>query len=285
MKDVYKKVVDANIAVHSKLAAFYEKTEPHFRSENVAIVDARVREVVAATRAQKLLDLGCGTGFMISIAKKHVRHVVGVDVTRAMLDRVDTSGDARIELHEHDTGSFPAEAGAFDVVTAYSFLHHLYDVEPTIGTAAKALRKGGIFYVDLDPNFYFWDAITRLEKEGVREGCDPIVQREIDAVAHKDDQIAAEYGIPNDVFNDAEYGKTATGGFKEEVLREHLFRAGFTSVTFRYYWYLGQAALVNEEGVPREQRLANAARTDEILQRTMPLSRQLYKYVGFVATK
>jgi ubiquinone/menaquinone biosynthesis C-methylase UbiE len=282
MSDKYQDVIKANIAVHSKLASFYEKTEPHFRAENVAIVDARVKDVVAATNARKLLDLGCGTGFMINIAKKHVGHVVGVDVTRAMLDRVDTSGPAKIELHEHDTGTFPAEPGTFDVVTAYSFLHHLYDVEPTLGTAAKALKKGGQFYVDLDPNFYFWDAITKLEGKGSYHA---IVQREIDAVAHKDDEIAKEYGIPNDVFNAAEYGKTSTGGFKEETLREQLLKAGFSSVTFRYYWYLGQASLVNEEGKPREERLKNAETMDRVLQNVMPLSRQLFKYVGFVAVK
>jgi ubiquinone/menaquinone biosynthesis C-methylase UbiE len=280
--DKYKEVINANIAVHSKLATFYAKTEPHFRPENVAIVDARVKAIAEATKAKKLLDLGCGTGFMINVAKNHVKHVVGVDVTRAMLDQVDKTGPGTIELHEHDTGSFPAETGTFDMVTAYSFLHHLYDIEPTLGTAAKALRKGGQFYVDLDPNFYFWDAITKLEGKGTY---DPIVQREIDAVAHKDDEIAKEYGIPNEVFNDAEYGKTSTGGFKEEVLREQLMKVGFSSVTFTYYWYLGQAFLVNEEGKPREERLKNAELTDKVLQRTMPLSRQLYKYVGFLAIK
>ena len=287
MDDKYRTVIDANIAVHSKLAAYYEKTEPHFREENVAIVDGRVRDAVARTGAEKLLDLGCGTGFMVNIAKKYVKHVVGVDVTRAMLDRVDTSGPAAIVLHEHDTGTFPVEPGTFDVVTAYSFLHHLYDVEPTLATAAKALRTGGVFYVDLDPNFYFWDAITQIERQGkaARDATDSIVQREIDAVAHRDEQIAAEYGIPTEVFNDAEYGKTVAGGFKEETLREQLLRVGFRSVEFRYYWYLGQASLVNEEGVPRETRLTNAAMMDRVLQRTMPVARALYKYVGFVAVK
>jgi hypothetical protein len=60
---------------------------------------------------------------------------------------------------------------------------------------------------------------------------------------------------------------------------------GFSNVEFRYYWFLGQAFLVNEEGKPREERLANATTMDAVLQRVMPLSRQLYKYLGFVATK
>ena len=282
MNDKYQAVIQANIAVHSKLASIYAETEPQFRAENIAIVNARIKSVVEQTQAKSLLDLGCGTGFVINVAKHHVGRIIGVDVTRAMLDQVDKSGPATIELHEHDTGTFPVEAGAFDVVTAYSFLHHLYDIEPTLATAAKALRKGGAFYNDQEPNFYFWDAITKLEGQGTY---DPMVQNEIEAVAHKDDDIAREHGIPHDVFNAAEYGKTSTGGFKEETLREQLMKVGFSSVTFRYHWYLGQAFLVNEAGKPREERLKNAETTDVVLRKLLPLSRHLYKYVGFVAVK
>ncbi len=285
MSEKYNEVIKANIAVHSKLASLYAKTEPHFRPENLAIVDAALKSLVAETKAKQLLDLGCGTGFMINLAKHHVERIVGVDVTRAMLDQVDTTGPAKIELHEHDTGSFPVEPGTFDLVTAYSFLHHLYDIAPTCQTAAKALRKGGKFYADLDPNFYFWDSIKDLEGKPGKEGYDPIVTREIDAVAHKDDQMNEEYGIPNAVFNDAEYGKDIAGGFKEDVVRQTLLDAGFTDVKITYYWYLGQATVVNDESRPREERIANAQLVDSVLQKVMPLSRHLYKYIGFVATK
>jgi len=285
MSEKYNEVIKANIAVHSKLASLYAKTEPHFRPENLAIVDAALKSLVAETKAKQLLDLGCGTGFIINLAKHHVERIVGVDVTRAMLDQVDTTGPAKIELHEHDTGSFPVEPGTFDLVTAYSFLHHLYDIAPTCQTAAKALRKGGKFYADLDPNFYFWDSIKDLEGKPGKEGYDPIVTREIDAVAHKDDQMNEEYGIPNAVFNDAEYGKDIAGGFKEDVVRQTLLDAGFTDVKITYYWYLGQATIVNDESRPREERIANAQLVDSVLQKVMPLSRHLYKYIGFVATK
>jgi len=286
MSDRYNEVIQANIAVHSKLATVYAKTEPHYRAENVAVVDAMLARLAQETSARSVLDLGCGTGFMINLLKNHVPHVVGVDVTRAMLDQVDISGPAKIELHEHDTGSFPAPAGSFDLVTAYSFLHHLYDIKPTLVTAAKALRKGGKFYADLDPNFYFWDDISRLEQAPhPPQGLDPIVTREIDAVAHKDDQMHAEYGIPSSVFNDAEYGKDVAGGFKEEDVRAALLEAGFSDVKFSYYWYLGQASVVNDESKPRETRLASAALVNEVLQRVLPLSRNLYKYIGFVATR
>jgi ubiquinone/menaquinone biosynthesis C-methylase UbiE len=282
MTDRYTEVIQANIAVHSKLATIYATTEPHYRPENLAVVDGMLAQLVAETSATSVLDLGCGTGFMINLAKHRVARVVGVDVTRAMLDQVDTSGPAKIELHEHDTGSFPVAPGSFDLATAYSFLHHLYDIKPTLATAARALRAGGRFYADLDPNFYFWDAITKLDPA---QHYDPLVRREIDAVVHKDDQMNESYGIPNAVFNDAEYGKTAAGGFKEEALRADLLTAGFSDVTFIYYWYLGQAFVVNDASRPREERLANATFVDSVLKKVMPLSRHLYKYIGFVAIK
>lgn len=133
-----QKVIEANIAVHSKLAAHYQTCEPHFRPENVAKVEARLADLARETHAERLLDLGCGTGFMINIAKHHVRHIVGVDVTQPMLDRVDRSGPATIELVNSDTGSYPAAPGSFQMVTAYSFLHHLAELGPTFRTAARS---------------------------------------------------------------------------------------------------------------------------------------------------
>src|SRR5688572_26285366 len=145
----YEGVISANQKLHSVLAEYYNDTEPHFRPENINYVDKKLRGLFADTNARRLLDLGCGTGFIINIAKKYVEEIDGVDVTEAMLRRVDTTGKARIRVHQSDTGSFNVEAGSYDVVTAYSFLHHLYDIAPTVRTAAKALKPGGKFYTDL----------------------------------------------------------------------------------------------------------------------------------------
>ena len=128
----YKKVITANQKLHTVLASAYNETEPHFKPENIAHVDRQLRKVFGATNARRLLDLGCGTGFIINIAKKYVKEIDGVDVTEAMLTRVDRSGDVVIRLHIADSGSFSVTEGSYDVVTAYSFLHHLYDIEPTL---------------------------------------------------------------------------------------------------------------------------------------------------------
>ena len=277
-----QKVINANISVHSMLADHYQTCEPHFRPENVEKIDRRLSALVAETQAECLLDLGCGTGFMINIAKKYVRSITGVDVTQAMLDRVDLTGPVDIELVNHDTGTYPAAAGSYQLVTAYSFLHHLAELLPTFRTASCALMSGGKFYADLDPNFYFWENIDRLERGGAYH---PLVQREIESVIFKDEEIETKFGVSREVFNHAEFGKDILGGFREEVLREQLFAAGFGRVDFHYGWWLGEGYLINSDGATRNELLREAAVIDEALQRALPVSRNMFKYIGFVATK
>jgi SAM-dependent methyltransferase len=282
-KDLYQTVIDANQKVHSVLAEAYNSTEPHFRPENIAHVEGILRPLFEATEARRMLDLGCGTGFLIDIGKKYVAEIDGVDVTEAMISRVETSGGAgMIRLHLHDTGAFPAEVGAYDVVTAYSFLHHLFDIGPTLQTAARALRPGGCFYADLDPNYYFWEAIKQLD--GSRT-YDSVVERERASVLEKDSEIEAKFRVDKDTFNHAEYNKNITGGFREEYLREQLLLAGFREVRFFYYWFVGQAAMVNDSRYEREKRLEMAAACAEILHKGFTLTRHMFKYLGFIAER
>ena len=282
MNSTYEAVVRANQQLHSALASAYNSSEPHFRPENVAHVEKRLQAVFAATNAERMLDLGCGTGFLINIAKNYVKVIDGVDVTPAMTDQVDRSGPALIRVHLGDTGSFAVEESAYDVVTAYSFLHHLYDIGPTLRTAARALRPGGKFYADLDPNYYFWQAIKTLDP---RERYDPMVTREIASVTQKDEEIQERFHVAKDVFNNAEYNKNITGGFREETLIESLKSAGFAEVEISYYWYLGQASVVNNPGGDATARLEMARLFAATLEKGLPLTRSLFKYVGFVATR
>jgi SAM-dependent methyltransferase len=282
MNSSYDSVVRANQLLHTALAQVYNTSEPHFRSENVAHVESKLRDLLSTTEAKRMLDLGCGTGFLINLAKPYVPMIDGVDVTEAMIEQVDKSGPATIHLHLSETGTFPAEPGAYDLVTAYSFLHHLYDIGPTLRTAARALRPGGKFYADLEPNYYFWEAIKALDPAGAY---DPIVVREVQSVTEKDEEIHERFRVDKDVFNTAEYNKNMTGGFREETLVALLKEAGFERVEILYYWFLGQASIVNHPSYSVERRLEAASLFVETLMKGLPLTRAIFKYVGFVATR
>lgn len=278
----YQKVLQANISLHTKLANDYNTCEPHFRPENIEKVESILKKMVSGLKKPSLLDLGCGTGFIIHIAKKYFDEIHGVDVTQAMLNKVDKTGKAKITLFNHDTGTFPTQKEHYDVVTAYSFLHHLYEIEPTITTAFNALKKNGIFYSDLDPNYYFWEQINNLNRDG---NYDPIVKREIEMVSFKDEDIETKFKVDKDIFNNAEYGKNITGGFKENELKEKFLTVGFKKVEVFYHWYIGQGHLINDTEIKKEERFKHADVMNNILQKSLPLSRHLFKYLRIIATK
>jgi ubiquinone/menaquinone biosynthesis C-methylase UbiE len=284
MKDEakYQEVIEANIALHSKMSGQYNSCEPHFRPENIRKVESILSEIINSVDGKRVLDLGCGTGFVINIAKKYASEITGVDVTQAMLDKVDKSGPAQITLIKADTGSVQLPEAAFDVVTSYSFLHHLYDIGPTLKTAFKSLKKGGKFYADLEPNYFFWEKINELDRKG---SYDNIVKREIEAVTYKDEDIEKNFGVEKDIFNNAEFGKNIRGGFKDSELEKALTDTGFSEVKIFFHWFLGQGALINDARHSQEERFKFADVMDDTLQRIMPLSKNLYKYLGFIATK
>jgi ubiquinone/menaquinone biosynthesis C-methylase UbiE len=277
----YRKVMAANVAVHGKIAAEYNKTEPQFRPENLARVDRVLSALVARVGARRLLDLGCGTGFVIDLVRSRVEEIHGVDVTQAMLDQVDRSGPAKITLTCGDVASFDPGPRPFDMVTSYSVLHHLYDIEPMLRTAYKALKPGGVYYTDLEPNHAFWRELSRLSPD------DPLLHPLVKAEVVKilDHQVATEIGVDRETLDLAEYGKNIRGGFDEGELRGLLGRVGFTKVEITYHWFVGQGAIINAAGTDKATQIALADQMDQALHRALPLSRPLYKYLGFVATK
>lgn len=282
MDNKIKEAIEANIQVHSAMADQYNTVEPHFRPESIKRVDDIINGIAAEMPVEKALDLGCGTGFMINIVKNHAKEIVGVDVTQAMLDKVNLEGNASIRLINHDTGTVELPAEYFDLATAYTFLDHLYDMRPTFANTFKALKKGGVFYADLSPNFYFWDAIKQLDRSVQH---DPIIQREIDAVYDKDAEIEAQFGVNKEVFKAAERQKHEKGGLVEEEVRSLLLEVGFSKVEFIYHWFVGQAQLINNDQMEKEQRFGHAAVMHDYLVKALPVSRSLFKYVGFKATK
>ncbi len=277
MKHDKKEVIQANIQLHSAIADKYKETEPHYKAENILRVRNILSNLHKRTNGNSLLDVGCGMGFIIDIAKHYFPVVRGVDVTQVMLDRIDTTHethDIQVQLAESD--HLPFTDNYFDVCTAYAVLHHLDSLEPTFKEIHRILKKGGVFYSDLDPNFYFWEAISSLVPNSEYS---EIVKREIDAVLNKDKELEAQFGIDRNIIRLAEHLKHDENGFKEEYLRERLHDAGFTKVDIKYEWFLGEAKAIHEGN---EETLISL---HKYLQEILPLSRHLFKYLIIYAEK
>lgn len=272
-------VMRANIDVHTAMVEVYDQ-EPHFRPENQARVRKVLEQLSADVGGGKLLDIGCGTGFVIHLARDLFREIHGVDVTPAMLAKVDTRG-GHITLHNQPAEELPFEDGSFDAVSSYAFIHHLENYSTVIAEAFRVLRPGGKLYVDLEPNRAFWQTFTDLEKRKLTSGetYSDIVEKEITAVLHTDEQVSEDFDIDPETFNQAEYTKHILGGVDGDEFVALCKQLGFSSCAIYPMWFLGQGA------VSHGQSFEDAAVIEAYLQRITPLSTRLFKYLRFVATK
>jgi len=266
-----EQVLEANIKVHSAISKNYN-SDTHWRPENQKKVRAHLERLRSslpnADGDKSLLDIGCGTGFIIHLANDLFKRIDGIDITEAMLAQVDlTLGNVHIKIAEAENTGF--SDNSMDMVTAYSFLDHLYKVEPVFQEVYRVLKPGGIFYADLNPNRAFWASISQLS--GMSE-FNPIVQREIDMLV-QGDTLSNALGLNRELMKMSEPGKSYLNGFVKEELEILGHQIGFSHVEVAFDWFLGQADLIHNH--PKE----NAAIVQHFLERALPLTSHLFKYL------
>ena len=102
-----------------------------------------------------MADLGCGSGAVTEALARHVRHVIGVDTSRAMLEvaQARLARFPNVELRRGELESLPIDDGVLDAVTAMLVLHHLARPADAVREAARCLRPGGrLVAVDMVPH-------------------------------------------------------------------------------------------------------------------------------------
>jgi tRNA (cmo5U34)-methyltransferase len=146
-------MTEHRVASHLGLAASdYDEQIRRYIPEYEAML-ATVVDLVAAVRAQRVVDLGAGTGalggaILDAVAPARVRLV---DIDPHMLEvaraRVARHGDRAEAVHAAFADPLPANT---DAVVASLSLHHIADVAEKRGTYARihgALRPGGLFAI------------------------------------------------------------------------------------------------------------------------------------------
>ncbi len=280
MSKIKKEIERSNIVYHTKLSKRYDQTQPYFSKDNTDQVAARLKHLSATSGNDAILDLGCGTGFMLVLAKPYFKELCGVDLTPSMLKIAEgkfKNARNKVRLVTGNTDRLPFESSYFNVVTANSFLHHLPKLYPTVKEAYRVLKKGGSFYSDQDPNYYFWLAMRSIKSTA---GISPLLRVEWEAVCKMADKVREAEGVrlSTRVIEMAEYQK-AKGGFKEDEVKKIFLKAGFSSVRYEYFWFW-------QEGVVIREMSRNAGLYfEEHLRKALPVSRPFFKYVRIVAIK
>lgn len=110
----------------------------------------RLVSLCGLTAGQRVLDIGCGTGYSACLlAKQYGANVVAVDMNDRLLREARQRAarndvERKIDLVRADAHNLPFKAGVFDVVMAESVLVFC-DKDKVAAEAFRTLRRGGSF--------------------------------------------------------------------------------------------------------------------------------------------
>jgi ubiquinone/menaquinone biosynthesis C-methylase UbiE len=93
--------------------------------------------------AQRILDLGCGTGFFLAELEAKHPGAVGLDISHAML-KVSDEYVPGVRLVTGDAEKLPFQPAAFDVVFCKGSLHHVRDHVGFLTHCKNALGGKGV---------------------------------------------------------------------------------------------------------------------------------------------
>jgi len=279
-RELKEKVIKSNQYVHSFLVGINEyNNSPHFRPENQVKVKNIIRNLThELPEKSKMIDFGCGTGFIINLAHQFFEEVIGIDITREMMDQVDLS-PGNITLIESLAENTSFEDNYFDFATAYSFMDHLFDYKTFLKEVFRVLKPGGVFYSDLNPNRAFILAMEKANEAENKKNFSEQILREINGALHNGELYMQKFGMDADKLEQAEPVKTLNKGFLAIELEQVAREIGFSSVKIELEWFINQGEWVNHKPA------GHWLQVEEYLLSMRPLTDHLYKYLRLILTK
>jgi SAM-dependent methyltransferase len=158
----------------------YHALYPHRDDEDARRAVALIRSVVKWESGDWILDLACGPGRHAAELARWAGHVVGFDLSRAMLRRArERSGGA---LVRGDMRALPFRAGSFtlavNLFTSFGYFLNEEENRRVVSQVAAALAPGGHFVLD-----YLNAEQVRRTLKGIEQakGRDVLVRRRIDS--------------------------------------------------------------------------------------------------------
>ena len=101
-----------------------------------------------ASKCQKVLDAGCGTGLSTHLLSQKKEKVVGIDLSPLFLQKGRQKlGRPDLPLVAGDLLSLPFKSNSFDLVVMYLVIEVLPDAEQALREMMRVLRPGGTFII------------------------------------------------------------------------------------------------------------------------------------------
>lgn len=119
-----------------------------------------------------VLEVGCGTGLVLSRLTAFSRSAKGVDLSPGMLEKARHRG---LDVVEGSATALPFADSSFDVTCSFKVLAHIPEIEKALSEMARVTRTGGTIIAEFYNPFSFRGLIKRLTPpraiaDGAHEG-------------------------------------------------------------------------------------------------------------------
>lgn len=122
-----------------------------------AEVEAAILRAAGPGPFQRLVDLGTGSGRMLTLLGERSKSCIGLDLSQQMLNvaraRVEAAGLKQVELRHGDIFSTRLPDGCADLVVVHQVLHYLGDPAAAVREAGRLIGASGrLVIVDFAPH-------------------------------------------------------------------------------------------------------------------------------------
>ena len=142
-------------AYFARNAARWDEIRNLYASETQ--VEAAIERAAGAGALGRLVDLGAGTGRMLTLLGERAERAIGLDLSQQMLNiarvNVSQAGLGSCELRHGDIFATGLPAASADLVTVHQVLHYLGDPIGAVTEAARLVAPGGrLLIIDFAPH-------------------------------------------------------------------------------------------------------------------------------------
>jgi 2-polyprenyl-3-methyl-5-hydroxy-6-metoxy-1,4-benzoquinol methylase len=126
------------------------------------LTDQAVLDAIGPCADLRILDAGCGEGYLSRELASRGARVHGVDLTQGLIDAAlahPPASQGSVEFTRASVESLPVQDDEFDLVVCNHLFSHLQDPSEAIGEFARVLKRGGrLVALTLHPCFYIENA-------------------------------------------------------------------------------------------------------------------------------
>jgi 2-polyprenyl-3-methyl-5-hydroxy-6-metoxy-1,4-benzoquinol methylase len=116
------------------------------RELKLATMRRRLQLIRRHARGNRLLDVGCGAGFLLEAALEAGFEPEGIDLSRVAIDLARPTVRSRITCGDVNT-LLASDAGPFDVVTAFDIIEHTFEPPSFLEDVGRVLAPGGLLVI------------------------------------------------------------------------------------------------------------------------------------------